>query len=520
MDTGSLGGGTVKDTILNFIIQKDGDLDEDSEEESEEDTNQDSQDGTNEDNEEEKLEVKFGDQRLILERYKRDRKVIRFDEDLRQKKTEELEKSVHSEKEQSSEKEENSEEELSNPQKLEQMIQSDRTREFSLSKFEWLSKLASELKTFLFKNPRQNSLKKTFQIQSLSASKREFRRAQGMFKKFVELEMLSEFLDSSRNFIRCHIICPGVPYGLGRGPFVNFMRRLWANGGRRKEIWGDFHKIMKNEFPMVHWQDLAMGVKWFLFNQCKRKRDHFGFFESVLESDFRELQAKQDENDEIDYKTDFLQTLKKKRRKIRHKDGYILFSDQNPKRLLGDHVETILKEFYDIKHSSEKISFTFLEERRRELFALTQVSSDMNIDSTIQYPYGFRNNPHLDPIEQFNCLFSKNFRIKRSTFLDKANTAKPWEQILKESKEEALDLDELEKEAVSEDEEAEDMEDAEDSAKENEEEFEELEEEEFDFEENVSEAESEEDSDEDDFTSLYKGSKASFNKLVELEKES
>jgi hypothetical protein len=268
---------------------------------------------------------------------------------------------------------------------------------------------------------------------------------------------------------------------------------------------------------MVHWQDLAMAIKWFLFSEIKGKRNIFGFFESVWENDYRGMKPKEEEVEERPFansKLRFLKDIQRKRKRNRHKDGYLFFADQNTERLLGTQVETVLKEFYDLENSSEKITFQNLENENEEMFKLSVESPEKEFPFSMSYPYGFRKNQDLNPVRLFNNIFKRNFQIKRSVFLDRALTSKPWERLLQETKENSLPLDKLHiEEEDNEDEEEEEIEEGGSEG----EEMVEPDEEEFDLDREESAPESDQESEEEDLMSAYKGSKASLNKLTEID---
>lgn len=454
-----------------------------------------------------RVQVKFSDHRLVLDKYRRNRKLTVKPETV---KTPPATKEGQDRPQEGQSEDEQQVKPL--PEQLQALIESASTQEFSLANLTWLDELSGDLQKLLFKQPRKDKLQMAFKKEHLSSSKREFRKANGWFKKFIELEVLCEALDTSKDSVRCHVVCPGIGYGLGRGLFARLMRRLWVNGGQETRIkasWAD----MGREWPMIHWQDLAMGVKWLVMRPAQPGKDCLGFFESVFENDFRDVFR--DKGDNI--KKNLLTQVKKKRRRLRCKDSYILFSDQEKGRTIGHRVERVLGGFYNFGDTDPKIQFEEFDAKREEILKFGEAQKNVDSEVAIEFPFGFQGLGREYGVCLFNQRFQKSFRTKRSTFLDKAPTAKPWEEILRERRGDSLPLGELQKET---DQDAPDEPSGEEASEEEpqseaEGDMEEPEPEEFDFEDEGVEDESDE-SESEEVQTMPRGSKNSIQRLPDL----
>lgn len=282
----------------------------------------------------------------------------------------------------------------------------------------------------------------------LGSSHRQLRRAEGWYRKLVELETLGESLDSSRNDLRCHIICPGVTYGFGKGVFSSMLKKLWVEPEERTIPVPSLSNLA-NILPMIHYQDLATGSKWFIstaktlkkskkvssgpvkidFSKSLTQRNLgedtqvgenvMGFYESVFENEWRE-KDKQFETEEAELEpeaedetnqnllgafdfgkkiSEMVRKARKKRRKTSNKDGYVLLWDKDKKSSVGHRLETLIKEIIDINpkdqnnlqkpailNTQSNHQKIKFEEHKTPYF----LPSNLKRDVIFETPFGFR----------------------------------------------------------------------------------------------------------------------------------
>ena len=554
------------------------------------------------------LEVAFTEENMETEKYKPNSKLVQI--------TAELEEIFGSrgEEEEEQEEEQNIEEEVegdgeSEPKKpptLAELVSLELQEPAGFKKMNslvWFQNLPENMKYKLFRMPRpdlvniqnaaqsraNSSVEQGKQIddenieesqkeRQLGSSERELRRAQGWYRKLVELETLGESLDSSRNDLRCHILCPGAKYGFGQGVFAEVLQRLWVRPEMRAIPIAKMEGL-GNVLPMIHFQDLAMGGKWFIIRAKDPKtkkpkvlensdslnrsiRDSvlgsvlnlddkvMGFYESVFENEWREIQKRESEVEEVEENEDsetvtdrfdvgeriheMVQKARVKRRRTKHKDGYVLICDKDRRGTVGHRLETVIKDLIDIDPKSQKAQLARemtqanQSQTVEQIKGLGAVNGQKGVqrsqndtqqsvtagkeEGTVRFvegdrpfflpkddegglifetPFSFRSlhkqtlrrkqnksnsesklmtkiQEEVEEIEEkknpkkgtkevrklgkvqtgmVDLVLKKDFRMKRSQFLDAAKNARCWEKILEDQKEEGLRMGELQGQA-------------------------------------------------------------------------
>ena len=551
------------------------------------------------------LEVAFTEENMETEKYKPNSKLVQI--------TPELEELFGSrgEQEEEQEEEQNPEEEVEGegegepkkPPTLAELVSLELQEPAGFKKMNslvWFQNLPENMKHKLFRMPRPDLVSSQNAAQSranspvdqekqiddenkeesqkerqLGSSERELRRAQGWYRKLVELETLGESLDSSRNDLRCHILCPGAKYGFGQGVFAEVLQRLWVRPEMRAIPIAKIEGL-GNVLPMIHFQDLAMGGKWFIIRakDPKTKKPKIlensenlsesirssvlgsapdlndkvmGIYESVFENEWREIQRREAEAEEVEENEDsegvtdrfdvgeriheMVQKARVKRRRTKHKDGYVLMCDKDRRGTVGHRLETVIKDLIDIDPKSRKdklaremrqanqsqtvekikdpeavngqkrvqqshsetqegltagkeegtvrfvegdrpfflpkddegglifetpFSFRTLHKqtlkRKKNMSKPESKSMTFKIEEEVEEIAGEKNPKErtkevrkLGSVRtgMVDLVLKKDFRMKRSQFLDAAKNARCWEKILEDQKEEGLKMGEL-----------------------------------------------------------------------------